>query len=80
MVIPRKAKEVLTEEEAIKIAVSAGISAYGKKLIESEYPFFASLEGNAWIVNGTAQDFRQGALEVKVSKKDGKILKIVHNQ
>ncbi|MDO8647567.1 MAG: NTF2 fold immunity protein [Candidatus Diapherotrites archaeon] len=80
LVIPRKSKEVLDEDTAIRIAVTAGISAYGKKLIESEFPFFASLEGISWVVSGTSQDFAKGVLEAKISKKDGRIVSITHNQ
>lgn len=61
------------------------IPVYGKEKIESERPFKATLENGVWTVNGTlyCSDGKDGlcaggTADVKVSKADGRVLKMIH--
>jgi hypothetical protein len=73
---------------AVKIAEAVLVPVYGKEKIESERPFTARLENGVWSVKGTlhCSDGRGGATtscvggtaEVKLSKEDGRILKVIH--
>src|SRR5438105_7832010 len=73
---------------AVKIAEAVLIPVYGKEKIESERPFKATLENGVWTVNGTLRcpDGKGGTTticvggtaEVKLSKADGRILKMIH--
>ncbi len=73
---------------AVKIAEAVLIPVYGKEKIESEQPFKAKLENGIWTVNGTlycpdgkggvAQDCDGGTAEVKLSRADGRVLKMIH--
>lgn len=73
---------------AIKIAEAVLIPVYGQGKVESERPFTANLRHGIWTVAGTlhclgtksgvATDCSGGAAEVKLSKKDGHILKVIH--
>jgi NTF2 fold immunity protein len=73
---------------AVKIAEAVLIPVYGKEKIESERPFKATLENGVWTVNGTlycpdgkggvTTDCVGGTAEVKLSKADGRVLKMIH--
>ena len=73
---------------AVKIAEAVLIPVYGEKQIESERPFKAVLENGVWTVDGTLRcpDVKGGVTtmcfggtaEVKLSKTDGRILKMIH--
>jgi len=73
---------------AVKIAEAVLIPVYGKEKIESERPFKATLENGVWTVSGTLRcpDGKGGTTtmcvggtaEVKLSKIDGRILKMIH--
>jgi hypothetical protein len=73
---------------AIKIAEAVLIPVYGEKHVESERPFKAVLENDVWTVDGTLRcpDGKGGTTtmcvggtaEVKLSKADGRILRMVH--
>lgn len=69
-------------ETAIRIAEAVWIPIYGEKLIASERPFKATLRGDVWIVTGA--DLPQGSLggvaEAHISKRDGRILRVMHGQ
>jgi hypothetical protein len=75
---------------AVKIAEAVLIPVYGKEKVESERPFTAKLENGVWTVDGTLHcpgdkggvttDCDGGAAEVKLSKKDGRILRMIHYQ
>jgi len=77
-------------QTAVKIAEAVLIPVYGKKLIESERPFSAKLENGVWNVAGTLQcpDGKEGVIalckggvaEVKLLKKDGRILSMIHGK
>jgi hypothetical protein len=73
---------------AVKIAEAVLIPVYGEKQIESERPFKAVLESDVWTVDGTLRcpDGKGGVTtmcvggtaEAKLSKTDGRILKMIH--
>jgi len=73
---------------AVKIGEAVLIPVYGEKQIESERPFKAVLENDVWTINGTLHcpDGKGGespfcfggAAEVKLSKVDGRIMKMIH--
>ena len=73
---------------AVKIAEAVLIPVYGKEKIESERPLKAKLENGVWTVDGTlhcrdskgqeSQLCVGGAAEVKLSKADGRILRMSH--
>jgi NTF2 fold immunity protein len=73
---------------AVKIAEAVLIPVYGKEKIESERPFKATLENGVWTVNGTlycpdgkggvTKDCFGGTAEVKLSKADGRVLRMIH--
>jgi NTF2 fold immunity protein of polymorphic toxin system component len=73
---------VSNAEAAVKVAEAALIPVYGKKMILSERPFKATLDGDVWTVVGTvhcgAPRCAGGAAEVKISKSSGKILHMTH--
>ncbi len=74
---------------AVKVAEAVLIPVYGKEKIESERPFKATLENGVWTVDGTlhCSDGKGGVTttlcdggtaEVKLSKADGRVLKMIH--
>jgi hypothetical protein len=73
---------------AVKVAEAVLIPVYGKEKIESERPFKATLENGVWTVDGTLHcsdgkggvttDCVGGAAEVKLSKADGRVLRMIH--
>jgi NTF2 fold immunity protein len=70
------------ESTAIKMGEAAAVAQYGKKTIAGERPFRAQLSGETWIVKGTLHP--QGALGgtavIKLSKADGRILLMIHQE
>ena len=81
---------VSDSEAAIKIAEAALIPVYGEKQIRSEEPFVAELKDNVWTVFGTLHcsdgkggrttDCVGGVAEVKISKKDGRVISVMHTK
>jgi NTF2 fold immunity protein len=75
---------------AIAIAQAVLIPVYGAKQIASEQPLHASLKNNVWTVEGTlnCSDGEGGTTTycnggtalVRISKIDGRILKMIHYQ
>ena len=70
---------------AVKIAEAVLIPVYGEQKIVSERPFTAKLDGDVWTVDGTLYcgDGKigtcfGGAARVKLSKKDARILFMIH--
>lgn len=73
---------------AVTIAEAVLIPVYGKEKIEAERPFKAVLENGVWTVNGTLHcpDGKGGVTtrcvggtaEVKLSKADGRIIRMIH--
>jgi|SRR5215469_9073406 len=80
--------KVTDSETAVKIAEKALARIYGKKQIEYERPFKASLENGIWIVAGTLHCMNKdgnetdvcvgGVASARVRAKDGRILSTMH--
>jgi hypothetical protein len=74
----------------LRIAEAVLVPVYGKKQIESERPFTATLKGEVWAVGGTLHcsdgkggdtTFCAGGVAVvKISKSDGRILYMMHGK
>jgi len=83
-----KSVRVPDAETAVKIAEAALIPVYGKKHIEAERPFNATLTGDVWTVAGTLRcpdgkggittDCLGGVALVRISKKTGRVLYMQH--
>ncbi len=74
-------------ETAVKIAEAVLVPVYGEKLVVSERPFNAVLQGDVWTVDGTlhcddpvAFHCRGGTAGVKISKTSGQILNMIHGR
>jgi hypothetical protein len=67
---------------ASRIAEAVWIPIYGEKAIATEKPFKATLRGDVWTVSG--KDLPPGATggvaEADISKRDGRILRVIHGQ
>src|SRR5258706_3587276 len=73
---------------AVRVAEAVLFPVYGKEKIESERPFKATLENGVWTVDGTLRcsdgksgvttDCDGGTAEAKLSKADGRVLKMIH--
>ena len=71
---------------AVRKAEAALILVYGKRQVESERPFTALLKNDVWTVSGTLhcpgnKDSTLcdgGVAVVQISKKDGRILSMIH--
>ncbi len=69
------------EQTAIAIAVAEWNPIYGRKQIESERPFHATLETGVWTVTGTLPPMLNGGTAVaEIAQDDGRILRVIHNQ
>ena len=69
------------KETAIRIAEAIWIPIYGKGAIESQKPLVASLKGSVWTVTGTLpQGLKGGVAIAEISKKDGRILRVIHEK
>jgi hypothetical protein len=67
-------------DTAIKIAEVIGTRLYGKT-ITIERPFQARLEGQVWVVQGTLpKGFRGGVMTIKIARKDGRVLFVMHDK
>jgi hypothetical protein len=78
---------VPTADVATQIAEAVLVPVYGKDVVSSERPFHATLKGDVWIVTGTVpcQGAPSGAVcpggnaEVRLSKKTGRIIYMMHS-
>jgi|BarGraIncu00431A_1022009.scaffolds.fasta_scaffold37400_1 hypothetical protein len=73
------------KETAAKIAEAVAIPIYGKEKIEKEKPLIAELKGDVWRVTGTHHGnmfLREygGEVIVEISKKDARIISIIHEK
>jgi hypothetical protein len=68
------------QKTAIQLAKVILVPVYGEKMVNSEEPFTASLEGNIWTVQGAVRPYPSGNAEVKLSKTDGAVLFVTHSQ
>jgi NTF2 fold immunity protein len=77
-------------DSAIKKAETALVPVYGRKQIDSEKPFTASLKDGVWTVagtlhcpdgkGGTTTTCLGGVAVVKVSQSNGRIISMTHTQ
>ena|SRR5437773_1852291 len=67
---------------ASRIAEAVWIPIYGKKHIAAEKPFKVTLRGNVWTVTGRdlPADSAGGVAEADISKRDGRILRVIHGK
>ena len=75
---------------AVRIAEAVLIPVYGETNIESERPFTATLKDEVWTVTGTlhcpdgkggiTQSCVGGVAEVRIAKKDARILYMLHGK
>ena len=66
---------------AARIAEAVWIPIYGAEQIAKEKPFKATLKGDVWTVTGAlSPDTVGGVAEANVSKRDGRILRVIHGQ
>ena len=73
---------------AVAIAEAVLVPVYGKETVESERPFKATFQSGVWTVVGTlhcpSSEGREtvtcdgGNAEVKLSKADGRIVRMIH--
>ncbi len=68
------------EPTALKIADAVAVGQFGEQRISRERPFFARLRGDIWTVQGTLhpEGADGGTAVVKLSKIDGRVLFVVH--
>jgi hypothetical protein len=83
--IPPGGESVPNEETALKIAEAVLAPVYGEKKILSERPFTATLEGDLWSVEGTlpcpaSRRCSGGVAMVKISRKSGEVLFMIHGK
>ena len=75
---------------AVKIAEAVLIPVYGTEQVQAERPFKAVLENAVWTIMGTlhcpdgkgrvTNSCVGGTAEVKLSRTDGQILKMIHSK
>ena len=77
-------------DTAVKVAEAVLVPVYGKKQIESERPFTATLKNDVWTVEGTLRcpdgkggvttDCDGGVAVVRISKRDARVLYMLHGK
>jgi hypothetical protein len=77
--------DVPDEATAVKIAEAVLTPIYGRKVVETERPFHATLKGEVWSVSGTlhcstgkSNDCLGGVAEIDIAKRDGRVLRVSH--
>jgi len=67
---------------AVRIAVAVWIPIYGASQIRSEQPYVATLKDGVWTVTGTLpRQYNLGGVAMaRISKRDGRILFVLHGQ
>ena len=66
---------------AARIAEAVWIPIYGEEHIRRERPYHASLEGDVWRVVGYLPPNHVGGTAVaEISKRDGRILRVIHSK
>jgi hypothetical protein len=72
---------VPSKDVAIKIAVAVWEPIYGAEKIGKEKPYRATLTDGVWTVEGSLPKGKKGGVALaKISKKDRRILKIIHGK
>ncbi len=88
---PQKDGYVPDSATAVKIGEAKLVPVYGKKHIESEEPFTATLKDNVWTVSGTLHcsdgkggrttgDCVGGVAVVQISKANGHVISMTHGR
>ncbi len=82
---PLPSNVVPDERTATAIAYAVLVPVYGEEQVKSEEALVASLKGTRWVVTGTppgsaTQLWVGGTVEVEISAKDGRILRISHGR
>ena len=69
-------------ETAIKIAVAVWEPIYGRQTVRRQKPIVATLRDGVWRVRGSLprRGVIGGAAEADISKKDGRILRVIHTR
>ena len=68
-------------DTAIRIAVAVWEPIYGRKQIQSQKPFRAALRNGVWTVHGSLPPNTPGGVaEADISKKDGRVLRVIHGK
>jgi hypothetical protein len=81
VVCSAKGHPVTDEASALRVAEKAMIRTYGRKQINSERPLTVTLSGDVWIVHGSLPlGWDGGVAEVKIDKRDGRILSVIHGK
>ena len=67
---------------AIKIGEAVAVAQFGEQRISREWPFRARLRGDIWTVMGTVhpQGAFGGTAVIKLSKLDGRVLFLIHQE
>ena len=69
------------QETAIRIAVAVWTPIYGKKQIESEKPYKATLKNEVWYITGSLPEgWLGGVAEAEIAKDDGCIIRVSHGK
>jgi hypothetical protein len=77
---------VPNEQTAIKIAEAVCLPIYGEEQLSKERPLTAELRNTVWVVSGSLPRTEDGAeaiggtIEVQISKKDARILRLSHGE
>lgn len=86
---PPKNGFVPDEKTAVKIAEAILYPIYGEDLIKSEEPFVVHLKKDVWVIegkpltkviDGAPRPVDGGEVHMEISKKDARVLKVIHYQ
>lgn len=85
-----KSRLLPDSKTVVQIAEAVLVPIYGEKQIESERPFTASLKNSVWTVagtlrcpdggGGTTTQCDGGVAVVRISKRNARILSMMHGQ
>ena len=69
------------EVTAVKVAEAIFLPVFGQEEVTEFLPYHAQLKDGIWTVYGTLKpNSRGGTPQLKIQKKDGKVLDIWHSQ
>lgn len=84
-VVPAKGY-IPDEKTAIRVALAILEPVYGKKLIDREEPFRATLQDGVWVVEGTLHKEYPfgiqsgGTAIVEIDARSGRIVRMIHEK
>lgn len=69
-------------QTAVAVAHAVLSPIYGKEQIMEQAPLVAQLAGETWVVSGTLPKDASlgGVVEIRISKRTGKILRVLHTK